>query len=240
MRRSDAVFAPSDVVAGRIRSDHGIPAATIEYAYDLDHIAGKRWEPPEGLSSESYGLYFGTLNRLKGTDRLVESLEVLLPKHPELQFVFIGSANHATDGVRFDEFIRHKCSRFGQRVRVLPAQRPATLFRYVANARFVVLPSRTDNLPNTCLEAMVLRRVVIGTRDASFDQVIHHQTNGLLVSQEDDNELIGAMESAWQMQPSRRLELGAAAYRTMDRFRPEKAVKPLIELYERVLSKRKR
>ena len=41
------------------------------------------------------------------------------------------------------------------------------------------LPSKVDNLPNTCLEAMALKRVVIGSRTAaSFDQLISDGVNG--------------------------------------------------------------
>src|ERR1051326_7456438 len=58
----------------------------------------------------------------------------------------------------------------------------AALSRYRASAS-VVLPSLIDNLPNSCLEAMGLGRVVIGTKGTSFEELITDEANGFLIEQ---------------------------------------------------------
>jgi len=236
MRRSDAVHAPSRLVADLLQLNHGIHAEVIEYVYDFDSVSQGNWSVPQGLDADGYGLFFGTIGRLKGCDRLVSVLPSLLVRHPEMKFVFVGRPQKTAAGVGFDEYIRHALREYRSRIIVLPAQQPESLFPYVAHARFVVLPSRTDNLPNTCLEAMTLARPVIATRGASFEQVIDHEHNGFLVSQSDDDELATRMDTVWTMDSNRRARIGQAARTTLDRFHPSRAIKPLLALYERTIN----
>ncbi len=42
------------------------------------------------------------------------------------------------------------------------------------------LPSRIDNLTNTCIESMALGKVVIGTQGAIFEQLIEDGVNCFL------------------------------------------------------------
>ena len=107
----------------------------------------------------------------------------------------------------------------------LVGARHATLLPLVQNARFVVLPSKIDDLPNTCLEAMALKRVVIGTRTASFDQVIRDGVNGFLVSQRDDEELSSCMDRVWNMNLSERERIGLEAYRSLEKMNPQAAIR---------------
>lgn len=226
MRRSDAVHAPSQLVAGLLRDEQDISADVIEYAYDPGLLSNRSWAKPEQFEGD-YGLYFGALNRLKGCDRLVDALDIALTQQPDMRFTFIGKPDNNSD-----ELIREKLRSFGSRVAVLPALPPDELFRYVSHAKFVVLPSRTDNLPNACLEAMALRRVVIATRDASFEQLIEHDTNGFLVSQTDDDELAHCMLTTWNMNARKLSDLGEKACRSLDRLKPERTLKTLLNLFE--------
>ncbi|MDF1845396.1 MAG: glycosyltransferase, partial [Rubripirellula sp.] len=109
--------------------------------------------------------------------------------------------------------------------------------QYVANARFVILPSRIDNIPNTALEAMALGRVVIGTQNASFDQLIDDKHNGFVVPQ--NNEAIQtAIETAWNLNHEQRRRIGTAAEESIDRLNPKSASSELSELFEQVATKK--
>jgi len=161
-----------------------------------------------------------------------------------MRFVFAGKVWSDLAGTPFDEKIKHQLASFGNRVVVLPPQRHETLNPLVANARCVVLPSRIDNLPNTCLEAMALRRVVVATRDASFEQLIDHGISGFLVSQTDDSELVDQVAQVWEMDRYDRAQIGEAACNVLDRLKPARAIGNLLELFDSIVigrnSKRRR
>jgi glycosyltransferase involved in cell wall biosynthesis len=179
-------------------------------------------------------LFFGTISHLKGCDRLLRVLPELLQRHTDLRFVFIGRSRPDENGTLLSERIRDVLADFEDRVRVLPAQPHDALFRYVAHARFVALPSRADNLPNACLESLALGRLVVATRDASFEQLIDDGVNGLLVSQDDDSQLTAAMSKAWTMPAAQRAAFGEAARGSLARLHPETALQALIDMFRGV------
>jgi len=103
----------------------------------------------------------------------------------------------------------------------------------------VVLPSRVDNLPNTCLEAMALGRVVVGTRGASFDQLIDDGQNGFLCDIDSPESLRAAVERALALTDAQRATVGASAARRIDELRPEKTIPPLVAFYEAAIGARR-
>jgi glycosyltransferase involved in cell wall biosynthesis len=184
------------------------------------------------LTRGAYALFFGTIGLMKGADRLVSVLPAVLRACPDMRFVFAGNARTSHSGEPFDRIIGRE---FGEeRVMVLPAARHDVLLPLVAGARFAVLPSRVENLPNACLEAMALGRPVIATAGVSFEELITDGVSGAIVPQDDDAELARAMIDLWQAPPSRLSAMGDAARAAIAcSFGPDQTLAPLVELFER-------
>lgn len=232
LRLSDAVYSPSQLLARKISEEEKIDCKVVEPPVDLDRIAFLAQRNGKLPFSGPYALYFGSINVLKGCDRLLDVLPGLLRKIGDLSFVFAGNIGKHFSGLPFKDAIQKSMPEFGHRVSFLPPLRHEALMPIVRNARLVVLPSRFDNLPNTCLEAMALGRVVVATRDASFEQLIEDGANGFLVSQDDNSELADTIEKVWKMPADQRDAIGNAARRTLERLRPEEALSKLITFYE--------
>ena len=84
---------------------------------------------------------------------------------------------------------------------------------------------------------MALEKVVIGTRQASFDQLIEHEQTGFLVSQEDNDELQFAMQRAWALSDCDRHRLGKNARDSLCRFHPDKSIAALINCFESAIER---
>jgi glycosyltransferase involved in cell wall biosynthesis len=235
LRRSAAVYAPSALLADRVSRALGIDVRVIEPPFLFVTEADRARALPASLTPEGYGLFFGALSRLKGCDRIVRVLPALLDAHPDFRFVFVGKVLPDQSGQPYDALIAERLASHRDRVTVLPEVGHDALLPLVAGARVVVLPSRVDNLPNTCLEAMALGRVVVGTRDASFEQVITDGESGLLVAQDDDAGLGAAMSRVWTMAAEERARMGAGARRRIERMSPAAAAANLVALFEEVL-----
>jgi len=232
---SAATYAPSFLLAEALKANEGLSVRVIEPPFYLDPPPPGLPETAADLAPESYAMFFGSLGYLKGCDRLVTVLPALLERNPEMRFVFVGPARRTESGLPFDQHIRHMLKGYiDNRVRIISEQKQQDLFQLVQNARLVVLPSRADNLPNACMESMALGRVVIGARGASFEQLIEDGVNGLLVSQEDDPELAACIERVWCMATPHRDAIGSRASETVQRLRPENAIRPLIDLFEEI------
>ena len=237
-RLSSALYAPSRLLADTLEHSHGLPAVVLEPPFYLERQgpdAPSSGDAPVLELPDIYGLFFGAIGLVKGCDRLVRVLPALLERNDDFHFVFIGRVQTLDDGRPFDDVIRHELSAYASRIHVLPALRPASLHTIVERARFVVLPSRIDNLPNACLEAMALERVVIATHGASFDQVIEHGINGFLVAQDDDAELLTHMDRIWRLPPETRREIGSRAARSLERMRPDIAIPALVSLFDQTI-----
>jgi glycosyltransferase involved in cell wall biosynthesis len=233
MRASRAVYAPSRFLADHVARAEGIEVGVVRPPFDVAAIACHRdREPGFGVTRGAYALFFGTIGLMKGADRLVSVLPEVLRACPDMRFVFAGNARASDSGEPFDRIIGRQ---FGaDRVMVVPAVRHDVLLPLVAGARFAVLPSRVENLPNACLEAMALGRPVLATAGVSFEELITDGVSGALVSQDDDAELARAMMDLWQMPPSRLSAMGDAARAAiLSRFGPDQTLGPLVELFEK-------
>ncbi|MFH2069031.1 MAG: glycosyltransferase, partial [Candidatus Omnitrophota bacterium] len=111
------------------------------------------------------------------------------------------------------------------------------LYPVLDNALAVILPSRLDNLPNACLEAMARRKVVVGTRGASFEQLIDDGVNGLLCEPGDPAGLLAAMERALALTPGEKEAIGERAFQRVGANNPEQVTAQLVDFYQKIIQK---
>lgn len=230
--RADRLISPSALVAGHASQLLGRSVAVVESPYlppnlELDdtafeaHLAGRR-----------YALFFGTIGLLKGVKTLAEALPDLFEFDKELVFAFVGKqGNYA--GRPMLEYIHAQAGRDQHRVVCLDRMPHARLYPIIDGASVVVLPSRVDNFPNACLEAMARGKIVVGTRGASFDQLIEDGESGFLCDIDDRQSLRSAVERALSHPDP--ASIGERAKARIDMLSPELAGRELVRTYERLL-----
>jgi glycosyltransferase involved in cell wall biosynthesis len=186
------------------------------------------------LRDKEYVLYFGRFQLHKGFHTLVQALPAFLERYPNAYAVCVGRDMETQLGTSMAAYARSHCRAFADRLILLEHLPHAQLYPVIERARLVVLPSLIDNLPNSCLEAMGLGRVVIGTKGTSFEELITDEANGFLVEPNDPNALAHKLIAAW-VDP--KLDVMAeAAKRAMSDFAPEKTVTSLLSYYFAVLN----
>jgi len=241
LKRADAVFGPSEYVASYVRSKLHIPVTIIESPF-----VAPRGEEDASVwkkhirSHQPYGLYFGSLAEWKGVFVLADALKTVLADQENLHFVFVGSDLSTRGGRPASAFILQELVDFKNRVVRLESMNHAQLFPFIRNADFVALPSLADNFPNTCLEAMVLGKIVVGTRGRGFDQLIQDGKNGLLCEPGDVDSLTNALRRAATLCQNDKERMGKLAQARIDRLAPEKVVIELLSFYEEVINRKRR
>jgi glycosyltransferase involved in cell wall biosynthesis len=236
MRRADGVFGPSRFVSALVEKDIGRHVEVIESPFVLD--ASVRDEGPyrERLRGKDYLLFFGTLSVHKGIVTLAESVPAVLARHPDLHFVFVGKERDGYLGMSMKDYILSRAGDCRDRIVFLDRMRHEQLYPILGAAVAVVLPSRIDNFPNTCLEAMAHRRVIVGTRGTSFEQLLEDGESGILCGVDDPAGLLDAMEKAVSLPEDRRRAMGEKAWERVNGLRPEIAVARLVSFYREVAS----
>lgn len=186
------------------------------------------------LKDKEYVLYFGRFQLHKGFHTLVQALPLFLERYPDAYAVCVGRDMETQLGSSMAAFARSHCRRFADRLILMENLPHAQLYPVIERSQLVVLPSLIDNFPNSCLEAMGIGRVVIGTKGTSFEELITDGVNGLLVEPNNPEALAGKLIAAW-VDPKLDV-MAAAAKQTMYDFAPEKTVAALLSYYFAVLN----
>ena len=230
------IYAPSHYVANAIEKNYGVEKVeVIESPFFSEEPQTDESVYREIGAGADYALYFGRLTQMKGVQILAQALPEILRAQPDLQMIFAGPDARAPDGGGMMDFVRRHTQEFEERVHFTGSLRHDLLYPLVQNARLVVLPSLMDNLPNTCLEAMGLGRVVVATTGSCFDQLIEPGVSGFLVPPDDVSALAQGVIEAWDCDPTRRQAIGQKAQERIQQLHPDRALPRLIEYYECVL-----
>lgn len=129
-----------------------------------------------------------------------------------------------------DRVFRH-AAEYADRVLWIPAQPHETLYPIIARACAVVLPSRIDNFPNACIEAMALERIVIGTRGNGFEQLITDGESGFLCEVDDAAGLLATIERVLALTSDTSRSIGRRAEERIRILAPENTVSALLDCY---------
>lgn len=227
---SRSVISPTAALRREVASAWGLDAVSIT-------VVPTGTDPPQPgnadagpfLGEAPYILYFGRLEVRKGVDVLIDALPDVLEAHPDVHCVFIGE-DIGYRGRPFSEYARERCTESLDRLHFLPRMPHAELFRIVAAATLVVIPSRWENLANTCLESMVLRRAIIATSGSGFDEVLTDGVDAVLVPPGDAHSLALAADRLLD-DPSQLEALGAAAARRAADFTVDGMAARLEQVY---------
>ena len=232
-RRSRRLISPTRALANVVAQTWGLDEEAIAIVPQaIDPIRTTGAPIPNFLTEVPYILYFGRLEVRKGVDVLIDALPDVLRTHPDVHCVFIGQ-DMQLDGAPFAEYARQRCDFAFSRLHFMAPMAHSPLFNIVAGASLVVIPSRWENLANTCLEAMALGRPIIATSGSGFDEALTNGVDGILVAPGDVQALAGAISSALA-DPEMLARMGLAAYRRSKDFTVERMAASLTTVYQHI------
>ncbi len=149
------------------------------------------------------------------------------PAHPELRLVIVGSGECLPA-------LREQAARAGlAECRFEPvASDAAGWFRKMD---IMVLPSRSEALSNSLMEAMACGCCVVASRVGGNAELVEHGVTGMLFEPGSVTSLAAALNTALNEAPLRR-EMGAAASRSIHRrFSLDNSVREMAGIYSSLL-----
>ncbi|MBE9061359.1 glycosyltransferase family 4 protein [cf. Phormidesmis sp. LEGE 11477] len=233
------LYAPTYFVAKQVENGYSTPNVdVIETPFFPEQPTFDPSIFNEQLAGKSYALYFGRMTQMKGVHILAQALPKVLLKYPDMYMVFVGGEGFSPEGTTMREYIIEQLKAFENRVIFIESIRHDKLYPIVKGAKIVVLPSLIDNLPNTCLESMGLGKVVVATTGSCFEQVIEHDTSGILVEPSNPERLADGIAAAWTLDDNQRSNMQRRAVESVTRLHPDKAIPKLISYYQELLKTR--
>jgi starch synthase len=197
------------------------PIQIIPYPIDTDEF---RPEARKDDSPKSV-LFAGRLEEHKGADVLLKAIPRVLAKHPDCQFVFVGTVSTELENEVKAASSSARFQGFTIRQEVVPLYQKASVF---------VAPSMWDNSPNTIYEAMACGTPVVATRVGGIPELVEDGITGLLVAPSDVHALADAIIALLD-NPARRSQMGyCARAKAVGEFAVEKIAGETLALYGRV------
>lgn len=184
------------------------------------------------LKGKQYLLFFGRLQLHKGFRVLAEAIPQVLRTYPDSYFVCVGIDSRTRVAKSMRKFAVTQAGKNAGRLIFVNQMPHEQLYPVIDGAKLVVLPSLVDNLPNTCLESMMLGKPVIGTIGTSFDEVITDGKDGFLVRPGDVEALEKKIVEVWN--DPKLPNIGDAAKIKSKEFAPGKTIPKLQKYYESV------
>ncbi|HET9530032.1 MAG TPA: glycosyltransferase, partial [Blastocatellia bacterium] len=233
---ADALLCPSNYLARQTTSHYRFAEDAIKIIpYP---IGDTRILERDASTWESGPIsYVGRLEKRKGVIEWVEAAVAMARQYRDARFEFVGGDTLDARGASLRESLEGMIPGDLKPVFCFRGeQNRSSLSQFLARARAVVVPSRWENFPNTCIEAMGSGLPVIASREGGMTEMIEDGRTGWLAGGPGSEGLREALSRALETPAAKVAEMGReAASRIRQICDNQRIVEEHIELRRRVV-----
>lgn len=214
LHAADAVICPSGYLSRQLEDLFGNSIKVTHFPLPWTDPGT---EPAQDIPESGKALYFGRLEVRKGTLDLVDACSRLWEKGSDFTLHLVGSdTRYFPRGCTVGDWIRRKHAKWidsGQ-LTIRPPMPHEELMQEIRTAELTLVPSRWENWPNTCIEAMSLGKVVVGSVNGGQAEMIGDDgACGFLFSWDTEGSFEKVMTEAFSLTDGGRLSMGKEARR---------------------------
>lgn len=239
MKKANRVFAPSQLVADIGEENLHIKVDVLESPYIMKHEMWNKAILETELKGKKYILFYGNLRYLKGIHVIADLVRPILSRWSDLYLVLAGIDMEIEDEngqpVMAAAYVSRRAEEYVNRVLYLGKLSRAELFPVIYNAEACLMPSRIENLSNACIESMALGKIVIASKDASFEQLIIDGENGFLCEKDCAESFINTINQMLELQAEERSKIENKAKATISRLNPDVVYEKFLKYYQAVI-----
>jgi glycosyltransferase involved in cell wall biosynthesis len=232
------ILVPSFWLKGVLKKELGVDSTLIETPFlkkEVERDSSLYDEIVQKTDGKPYLLYFGRMGVWKGVADIADALHEILSLERNYHFVFIGKNKGYKEG-SIRDYIYAKAESFGERVHCFDNVPHSLLFPVIKGAAAIILPSRVENLSNASIETMSMGKILIGTRGASFDQLITDNENGFLCEIQDPRSIVDSVDRFSNLNEVEVEKMCKLARARTEKMSPDVILPELIDYYKKVIS----
>jgi len=205
---ADALLCPSSFLARQVQAHYGLEPGRIE-VIPLPKAAGGRIRRAADTWAKGPICYIGRLERRKGLLEWIRAAVQIAQESPQAVFEFTGANILGCNPIQSELVLIEMVPRKLQpRFIFHDGQTRQRIPEYLARARFAAVPSRWENFPYACIEAMSSGLPVLATRQGGMPEMIRDGHTGWLADQPTSERLAQTLRRALETPPEIMAEMG--------------------------------
>lgn len=239
-RRADKIIAPSYLVANIAEKKAKCPVDVVESPFFLP--LEKPYDEKQKktmLEGKKYLFYFGQLSARKEAHIIALIIKSVLAKYKDLYLVIAGNDREIPFDSKKRTAIQMICDmaeEYKSRIVYLGKISDRDEITYlIRNSYACLLPTRTDNLPNTCIEAMGAGKIVISTNGTSAEQLITDGINGFLGEIDDADSLRLCIDKLMDLSLEEKRCMEGYAKSRITRLNPDAVYEKMMKVYQETI-----
>lgn len=239
---ADAALAISRYVRDTI-VDMGKPTSRVFTV--LNALDAGRWDPDQigrevraelGIADDAPVL--ASISRLfswKGPTQLIKALALVVKEFPKTKLLIVGADEMYIHGGSYTEELKRLTASLGLSDNIIFTGHRSDAPRILAACDLFTMPSYEEPFGVVFLEAMAMRKPVIGIDNGGTPEVVENGKAGLLSEPWNVPQLAENILTLLR-DPARREEMGRyGRQRVLDYFTPQRMAREVGEVYEQVL-----
>lgn len=193
VRHADVVLSPSSSLAEYYNRRLGVQVSISPYPLEISTSRRK-----ENVKLGDNIVYIGRIEWRKGVDLLLRSVSLLMEKHASIEVFLYGSdTSSAPFGESMVQYLKKRYipPELSHRIHFMGNVPYEKVPDVILSADVCVFPSRWENWPNVCLEAMMLGVPVVVSKYGGMSEMVEDGVSGFVVDPMDSQAMASRIEA---------------------------------------------
>ena len=207
--QADGITAPSRAMREIVARDWQVPLDRITVFPNVYRPSPALLQLPPAPHSRIV-TYFGRLEQRKGVITLARAIPAILRAIPNARFRFVGRTLESPEpGVTMRDYLARLLTPYADAVTLSGHISLEEIPALLSDTAVCVFPSRWENFPGVCLEAMAAGRAIVGSEAGGMADMLQEDT-GVLIPPDNPQRIADAVISLLS-DPERREQIGQRA-----------------------------
>ncbi|MBD2345476.1 glycosyltransferase family 4 protein [Anabaena subtropica FACHB-260] len=235
---ADEITTPSQALGNKLIAEWQLPSEKVFHIPNPYIPTQELLNIPIETHTDAV-TFIGRLEIRKGILELAQAIPKILQHCPNTKFRFIGAFWPSPEpGLDMRQYIEKKLKRYSKSLEFTGSISLDSIPSFLANTDVCVFPSRWENFPNVCLEAMAAGRGVVGSSAGGMLDMLDDGKAGLLVPPHAPEKIADAVVELLK-NPKLRMQLGQVSRdRVLSEYNLERIATLQEASYIRAIKKR--
>lgn len=237
---ADEITTPSQVLGDRLVAAWELPTEKVVHLPNPYIPSPSLLEIPSQTHTHTVS-FVGRLEVRKGIFSLVKAIPLILRRYPQAKFRFVGEVcmSPTNPNITMQQHVTRLLWQYRRSLEFTGAVPLEQIPTYLAQTDICVFPSRWENFPNVCLEAMAAARGIVGSNAGGMVEMLDGGRAGYLISPQDPEHIAMAVIDLLE-NPDHRIALGERARtRVLSEYNLERIGSLQEASYERAIARRR-